>query len=64
MRNAQAMTSLYVRLEAALNTAMREAVRASPNRYRNVSGFVRTAIKNQLKHKGRNKEKDAASQDS
>lgn len=58
MREAQAMTSLYVRLETAQDTAMRETVRASPDRYKNVSDFVRTAIKNQLKRE-RSKGKQA-----
>lgn len=57
MRNAQAMTSLYVRLETALDTAMREAVRASPGCYRTVAGFVRVAIENQLKKERRSQRK-------
>jgi hypothetical protein len=51
------MTSLYVRLETALDTAMREAVRASPGCYRTVAGFVRVAIENQLKKERRSQRK-------
>ena len=46
---AQVTTSLYVRLEADQDMAMREAVRASPDRYDNLTDFVRVAINNQLK---------------
>lgn len=55
MGNIRAMASLYLRLEAEQDTAMREAVRASPKRYRNVTEFVREAVRNQIKrdHKRR-----------
>ncbi len=49
MREAQAMTSLYVRIESSTDMAMRNTIRTSPSKYRNVSEFVRAAINNQLK---------------
>lgn len=56
MREIRATASLYLRLDLAQDTAMREAVRASPHRYRSVSEFIREAIRNQIRreHKRRN----------
>ena len=49
MNEPQATTSLYVRIEPEMDTAVRDAIRASPSRYGSLVEFVRIAIKNQLK---------------
>ena len=54
MREAQATTPLYVRIEHRLDTAMRDAIRASPEKYCSISEFVRVAVENQLKIERRN----------
>ena len=49
MRETTTTAPLYVRLDTETDTAMRQAVRASPHRWDSLSSFVHTAIKNQLK---------------
>lgn len=54
MNESQATTSLYVRIEPETDTAMRDAIRASPSKYGSIAEFVRVAIDNQLKTERRN----------
>ncbi len=54
MNESQATTPLYVRIEPETDTAMRDAIRASPLKYGSIAEFVRVAIENQLKTERRN----------
>ncbi len=55
---AQATISLYVRLDTKQDMEMKEAVRASPDKYKSVADFVRVAITNQLKQERRRRERE------